>query len=218
MALEQTYLQNSVPPLKITSHQAFHNIYGRSRRFVGGTVSCSTEHLAISLPSHILYLPPTTVRGNIYNPLNYIPRPHFDGIILVKNNINICVFVVLVLPSTISAGPTVLNPQFWIFEFQILNLRGLGMTPVHRRWRWEKTTEWGLGGAPERSRVSIQGPLCPSFREPSVVSAQEPHGDRGGHTEMTSGHHLHRKALLVAHVCPFDCSQYVTYSRPYNPA
>lgn len=34
--------------------------------------------------------------------------------------------------SMISFVPTALEPRFWSFEFQSLDIKGLGMTPMHR--------------------------------------------------------------------------------------
>lgn len=101
------------------------------QRFIGRTARCSAEPLAISLPSQI---PPpfsVTVGSNIYNPLNDIAGPHSDEIILAKY-INIHVFMVPALPSTVSAGPTVFESGFWISESQKPDAKGLRRAPMHR--------------------------------------------------------------------------------------
>lgn len=129
-----------------------------------------------ALPYPALFTP-WLLGAIIYNSLTYITGPHFDGIILVKYNINICVFMFL-SPDTsmISSWPTALEPQFWIFEFQKPRPKGTGSDSCAQTMAVWKTDEWWLGGAMDMSTVSVLSAL--NLRAPPVVSAQEPHGDK----------------------------------------
>lgn len=131
---------------------------------------------SISLPFHILHLFPMAVRNTVYNTLHYIAGPHFGGIILIKYNINIAVFMVLVL-AQFHLGLLHLSLSFGFLSFKVLSED------------WEELQRWARSLSRSVSVLSL--------RAPSVVNAQEPRGDRGVHMAVTSGYCLHRKVFWL---------------------
>lgn len=134
--------------------------------------TCRSQHFfALPYPAPF----PMAVRSTVCNPLHYISGPRFGGIILIKHNINIWVFMVLV-PPQFHLGLLHLSLSFGFLSFRVLSED------------WEELQRW----AGSMSRA----PSALSLRAPSV-GAQEPLRDRGVHTQVTSGHRLYREVFWL---------------------